>query len=53
MKMAHLSLTFCTTHGVKMNLEDCLPAKGPAKIRFLSIEPLLGPIPRLPLDVIH
>ncbi len=25
----------------------------PAKIRFLSVEPLLGPIPRLPLSRIH
>ncbi|MCH8241416.1 MAG: phage Gp37/Gp68 family protein [Planctomycetes bacterium] len=25
----------------------------PAKIRFLSVEPLLGPIPRLPLSNIH
>ena len=25
----------------------------PAKIRFLSVEPLLGPIPRLPLSKIH
>jgi protein gp37 len=25
----------------------------PAKIRFLSVEPLLGPIPALPLDGIH
>jgi protein gp37 len=25
----------------------------PAKVRFLSIEPLLGPIPELPLDGIH
>lgn len=25
----------------------------PAKVRFLSIEPLLGPIPRLPLEGIH
>jgi protein gp37 len=25
----------------------------PAAIRFLSVEPLLGPIPRLPLDDIH
>lgn len=25
----------------------------PAKIRFLSVEPLLGPIPHLPLDQIH
>jgi protein gp37 len=27
--------------------------KIPAKIRFLSVEPLLGPIPRLPLRGIH
>ena len=27
--------------------------KTPAKIRFLSVEPLLGPIPRLPLRGIH
>jgi protein gp37 len=25
----------------------------PAKVRFLSVEPLLGPIPRLPLSKIH
>jgi protein gp37 len=25
----------------------------PAKVRFLSVEPLLGPIPQLPLDGIH
>jgi protein gp37 len=25
----------------------------PAKVRFLSVEPLLGPIPKLPLDDIH
>lgn len=25
----------------------------PAAVRFLSVEPLLGPIPRLPLDGIH
>lgn len=25
----------------------------PAKVRFLSVEPLLGPIPRLPLNGIH
>jgi protein gp37 len=25
----------------------------PARIRFLSVEPLLGPIPRLPLEGIH
>jgi protein gp37 len=25
----------------------------PAKVRFLSLEPLLGPLPRLPLDGIH
>jgi protein gp37 len=25
----------------------------PAKVRFLSVEPLLGPIPRLPLEGIH
>lgn len=25
----------------------------PAAVRFLSVEPLLGPIPRLPLDSIH
>lgn len=25
----------------------------PAKVRFLSVEPLLGPIPTLPLDNIH
>ncbi len=28
-------------------------AKVPAAIRFLSVEPLLGPVPRLPLDHIH
>ena len=28
-------------------------AKVPAAIRFLSVEPLLGPIPRLPLQHIH
>ncbi len=28
-------------------------AKVPARIRFLSVEPLLGPIPRLPLRGIH
>ena len=28
-------------------------AQTPAKIRFLSVEPLLGPIPDLPLDGIH
>jgi protein gp37 len=28
-------------------------AKVPASIRFLSVEPLLGPIPRLPLSNIH
>ena len=27
--------------------------KAPAAIRFLSVEPLLGPIPRLPLQGIH
>ena len=27
--------------------------KIPAEIRFLSVEPLLGPIPALPLDGIH
>jgi protein gp37 len=27
--------------------------KVPAAVRFLSVEPLLGPIPRLPLDGIH
>ncbi len=27
--------------------------KVPSAVRFLSIEPLLGPIPRLPLDGIH
>ena len=27
--------------------------KIPAEIRFLSVEPLLGPIPKLPLDGIH
>ncbi len=28
-------------------------ARVPARIRFLSVEPLLGPIPRLPLQGIH
>ncbi len=28
-------------------------AKIPAKVRFLSVEPLLGPIPRLPLRGVH
>lgn len=27
--------------------------KVPAKVRFLSVEPLLGPVPRLPLSGIH
>jgi protein gp37 len=27
--------------------------KVPASVRFLSVEPLLGPIPRLPLQGIH
>src|SRR5207249_6541106 len=31
---------------------DCLQMV-PASVRFLSVEPLLGPIPNLPLDEIH
>jgi protein gp37 len=32
-------------------VDDLLQA--PASVRFLSVEPLLGPIPDLPLDGIH
>jgi protein gp37 len=32
---------------------SALLRKVPARVRFLSVEPLLGPIPDLPLDGIH
>jgi protein gp37 len=44
--------------GVSVENEDVIKrvnhlAKVPAKVRFLSCEPLLGPISKLPLDGIH
>jgi protein gp37 len=44
--------------GVSVERADCLHrvtslAAVPARVRFLSLEPLLGPLPELPLDGIH
>jgi protein gp37 len=43
--------------GVTVENQDCIPRirhlkKVPASVRFLSLEPLLGPIYQLPLDTI-